>query len=446
LTWSAARTRVTNVEISTIVDAGLEPEVGRRIYALVEKLLPLPRSLTGEGVRSTLRLVGERVPLNVHDVPSGTAVYDWAVPPEWTVREAYVALPDGRRVVDVADSALHLVGYSVPFRGELTLPELRPHLHTLPDQPEAIPFRTSFYHPSWGFCLTQRTLDALPPDAVYRVVVDTSLEPGSLTYGEVLLDGETSEEVLLTTHVCHPAMANDNASGIALLTELGSILSQARRRYTYRLLFIPGTIGSLTWLSRNESVLDRIAHGVVVTGVGAPGPLVYKRTRHGDRVVDRASALVVSRRGGEIREFSPWGYDERHFNSPGFDLPVGRLTRTPHGEFPEYHTSADDLSFVDAMTLGDSLAAYLEVLDVLEGDATFLNLSPKGEPQLGKRGLYPTTGGRSADDAVMAMLWVLNLSDGSHTLLDIATRSHLGFASVRSAARDLLAAGLLGEA
>lgn len=431
------------MDIADVVDEGLDAEAGRRMHAMVNDLLPLPRSLTGRGVRATLALVSQRLPLTVHDVLSGTPVYDWTVPPEWTIREAYVSLPDGRRVVDAAESSLHLVGYSVPFRGELTLDELRPHLHTLPDQPDVVPFRTSYYHPAWGFCLPQRVVDSLPADATYHVVVDTILEPGSLTYGEALLPGESTDEVLLTTHVCHPAMANDNASGIALLAELGALLGQARRRLSYRMLFIPGTIGALTWLSRNEQALDRIVHGLVVTGVGAPGPLVYKQTRHGSRTIDRAGMVVMAHRDGEVRPFSPWGYDERHFNSPGFDLPVGRLTRTPHGEYPEYHTSSDNLGFVDAKTLADSLAAYVEILDVLENDAWFVNVSPKGEPQLGRRGLYPTFGGRSADAVVMAMLWTLNLSDGSHSLLDVAERSGMSFAAVRRAGVALQQSGLL---
>lgn len=431
------------MRIADLVDNGLEPEVAERTYTLLARLMPLPRSLTGQGVRRTLELVSQRLPLHVHEVPSGTQAFDWTVPKEWTVREAYIAFEDGRRIVDVADNALHLVGYSVPFEGRLTLAELRPHLHTLPDQPDAVPFRTSYYNEAWGFCLAQRVLDELPADATFVVRVDTSLEAGSMTYGEAVIPGDSADEVLLSTHICHPSMANDNASGIALLAELGHLLHDVSHRLTYRLLFVPGTIGSVTWLSRNEDAVGRIAHGLVLTGVGSPGPLVYKQSRDGTRMVDRAAGAVIARRGGEVRPFSPWGYDERHYNAPGFNLPVGRLTRTPHGEFAEYHTSSDDLSLVDPQTLGDSLLAFLEVLDVLENDEFLVNLQPKSEPQLGKRGLYPKMGGKSADAAVMAMLWTLNLSDGSHSLLDVADRAALPFAAIRRAAEALRSAGLL---
>lgn len=431
------------MSIADLVDARSGLERGPRMHEMIADLVPLPRSLTGEGVRATLRAVGERLPLSVEEVDSGTVVYDWSVPPEWSLREAFIAGPGGERVVDAAVSSLHVVGYSSPFRAELTLEELRPHLHTLPDRPDWVPYRTAYYTPTWGFCLAQRTLDRLRDDVRYTVVVDTDLFAGSLTYAECVLPGASDEEVLLSTHVCHPTMANDNLSGIALLAELGEILSETEHRYTYRLVFVPGTIGSLTWLSRHEDILPRIRHGLVVTGVGGPGPLVYKRSRHGERTIDRAAAHVVEHCGGEVRPFSPWGYDERQYNSPGFDLPVGRLTRTPHGEYPEYHTSADDLHLVTAQTLGDSLQAYLEVVDILEGDGVFLNLSPKGEPQLGRRGLYPSIGGRDAQDQVLAMLWVLNQSDGSASLLDVAVRSSLPFALVRRAASDLARAGLL---
>jgi aminopeptidase-like protein len=345
-------------------------------------------------------------------------------------------------VVDFAEHNLHLVGYSPPARTRLSLAELRPHLHTLPDHPDWIPYRTSYYHRDWGFCLTARRLAELA-DGAYDVVVDTTLAPGELVYGELLVPGETEEEVIVTSHVCHPSLANDNLSGLTVAVELAALLGARSNRYSYRFLFAPGTIGSLTWLSRNADVLPRIRHGVVLTGLGGGGPLIWKRTRHGSRQVDLAASHVVRRRGGEVRDYSPYGYDERQFNAVGFDLPVGRLTRTPHGEYPEYHTSADELGFIADEELEESLAALLEIVEVLEGDATYVNLSPYGEPQLGARGLYPTTGGRSASDAVMAMLWTLGYADGETPLLRVAQLAHLEFAQVRRAADDLLEAGLL---
>lgn len=408
---------------------------------------PLCRSITGDGVRQTLDLLAAALPLGVAlqrtGVPTGTEVFDWTIGDEWNVREAWVRAPDGRRVADLADHTLHLMGYSTPVRARMPLEELRAHLHTLPEHPDWIPYRTSYYHRDWGFCLPHRVLEDLPPGE-YDVLVDATLAPGELVYGEVVLPGDTSEEVVVSSHVCHPSLANDNLSGLAVALELIDRISRwEERRFTYRFLFAPGTIGSLTWLSRHRDDLTRIRHGLVITGLGGGGPLVYKQTRRGDRPVDEAASHVVQARAGEVRGYSPWGYDERQFNAVGFDLPVGRLTRTPHGEYPEYHTSADDLAFVGDAELEEAVDALVEILEVLEGDETYRNLSPYGEPQLGKRGLYPTTGGQSATDEVLAMLWTLALSDGETPLLRVAQRSGLRFADLHHAARKLARAGLI---
>jgi aminopeptidase-like protein len=425
-----------------LVDGTAAAAAREDMTGLMTELVGMYRSITGDGVRETLARVAKDVPVAVHEVPSGTAVLDWTVPPEWNVRDAYVADRTGHRVIDLHASPLHLVGYSVPVRATMTLDELRPHLHTLPEHPEWVPYRTSYYTPGWGFCLSQRHLDAMD-DGPYDVLVDTTLEPGFLTYGECVLPGEQPEEVLVSTHVCHPAMANDNLTGIAVATALARLLAGTTHRYTYRLLLLPGTIGSLTWLAGNPEVLPRVRHGVVLTGLGGPGPLVWKRTRHGRRAVDRAAEHVVGQRDGEVRDYSPWGYDERQYNAPGFDLPVGRLTRTPHGEYPEYHTSADDLSFVSADNLVEALAAVLELLDVLEHDAVPVRCGPPGEPQLGRRGLYPGIGGHSAQEQVLALLWAAGCADGEHSLLDVARRAGLPFAAVRRAAVLLAENGLL---
>jgi aminopeptidase-like protein len=427
-------------------DTGAESLARRaRMRGRMERLYPIARSLTGDGVRETLQVLAESVPVQTVGVPSGTEVFDWTIGEEWNVRSAYVADASGRRVVDFAEHNLHLVGYSVPVRIRLSLAELRPHLHTLPDHPDWIPYRTSYYHRTWGFCLTQRCLDSLA-EGEYDVVVDTTLEPGELVYGVLLVPGESDEEVIVTSHVCHPSLANDNLSGLTVAVELAAWLAAKRRRYSYRFVFAPGTIGVLTWLSRNPDVLPRIRHGLVLTGLGGGGPLVWKRTRHGHRPVDVAAAHVVRRLGGEVRDYSPYGYDERQFNAVGFDLPVGRLTRTPHGEYPEYHTSADNLGFVTDDELEESFAALSRIVDVLEGDATYVNLSPYGEPQLGARGLYPTMGGKAATDAVMAMLWTLAYADGTTSLVEVADLADLDFHHIRRAADDLLGAGLLAPA
>jgi aminopeptidase-like protein len=416
----------------------------------MERMYPICRSLTGDGVRATLDILEETLSLDSlalerRTVPSGTQAYDWTINDEWNVRDAYIADRDGRRVVDFREHNLHLVGYSTPVRATMTLDELRPHLYTMPDRPDWIPYRTTYYNRTWGFCLSDRQLQAMDAGP-YDVVVDATLAPGEMTYAELVIPGDTADEVMFTAHLCHPSLANDNLSGLTVATEVArTLLSLESRHFTYRFLFAPGTIGSITWLSRNAEVLPRLRHGLVLTGLGGPGPLVYKRTRHGSRDIDRAAAHAVSRRGGEVRGYSPYGYDERQFNSIGFDLPFGRLSRTPHGEYPEYHTSADNLSFVKPEELVDSYAAILELVDVLENDRTYENLSPYGEPQLGKRGIYPTMGGKSASDAVMAMLWTLAYSDGSTSLLDIAGVADMGFPDIRAAADTLTGAALLRD-
>jgi aminopeptidase-like protein len=416
---------------------------GERLLAFMQELFPICRSITGDGVRETLAAVGQRIPLEVHEVPSGTEVLDWMVPDEWNVRDAYIST-GGRRIVDFSDSNLHLVGYSEPFRGTISLDELRPHLHSLRDHPSWVPYRTSYYSRTWGFCLSHEQLDRLE-DADYEVVIDSTLAPGSLTYGECFLPGQREDEVLLTTHVCHPSLANDNLSGIAVLTELGALLRNARRTFSYRLLFIPGTIGSITWLARNKQRVEKIAAGLVLACLGDGAPLTYKRSRRGDAWVDRVATYVLPHvdQGARIVDFVPWGWDERQFNSPGFDLPVGCLSRSREGEYEEYHSSADSIDLISADALEESLSAVVELIHVLESDRRYVNLAPEGEPQLGRRGLYPTVGGPVAEREQLAMLWVLNQSDGQTSLLDIAERSGLPLAVIRDVALRLAAAELL---
>ena len=423
---------------------GSQTGAGERMYDLATRLFPICRSITGDGVRETLGAIGEGIPLEVHEVPSGEQVLDWTVPDEWNIHDAYIATSAGERVVDFRESNLHVVGYSEPVRSEMTLEELRLHLHVHPEQRDWIPYRTSYYSRTWGFCLSQRRLDGLA-DGTYEVVVDSTLAPGSLTYGECFVRGATEDEVLLSTHVCHPSLANDNLSGIVLLAELGAALAAIPRRLSYRLLFLPGTIGAISWLARNEGRIGRVCAGLVVACVGDRGVLTYKRSRRGDALVDRAGAHIVGRADGRVLDFVPWGWDERQFNSPGFDLPVGCLTRSLEGEFPEYHSSADDLDLIRPEFLSESMDAALAIVDVLENERTFRNLSPKGEPQLGRRGLYRSVGGPQPSLDQLATLWVLNQSDGSRSLLDIAERSGLRFDAIRDAAERLESAGLLAR-
>jgi aminopeptidase-like protein len=424
--------------------AGLDPAAGAAMHALIRDLYPICRSITGDGLRQTLARLQKEIPLQVHEVPSGTEVFDWTVPREWNIRDAYVKNSRGERVIDFQRHNLHVMSYSVPVRCKMSLAQLRPHLHTLPDHPDWIPYRTSYYRESWGFCLAHRQLEQMPEDE-YEICIDSTLQDGHLTYGEYLVKGASSQEVLVSCHACHPSLCNDNLSGLAVAAFLAKHLAGAPLHYSYRFLFIPGTIGSITWLSLNEQRARAIEHGLVLTCLGDRGSFHYKKSRRGDAEIDLAAAHVLGHSEGAFAcvDFSPYGYDERQYCSPGFNLAVGCLMRSQHGQFPEYHTSADNLDFVDAAALADSLATILAVFEVLEHNRTYLNLNPKCEPQLGKRGLYSVTGGTDIKRREFAMLWVLNLSDGRASLLDIARRSGLPFAAIREAADLLLRHDLL---
>lgn len=433
---------VTN-PLTTLEREGL----GRAMHDLMAELYPICRSITGEGVRETLRIIQKRIPLAMYEVPSGTKVFDWTVPLEWNVTDAYIMNREGKRIADFKAHNLHLMSYSSPVRKKMPLAELRPHLFTLPDHPEWIPYRTSYYKENWGFCLRHADLEKLSDDE-YEVVIDSSLQPGSLTYGECYLPGETSEELLISCHVCHPSLCNDNLSGITVAARLAQTMALRSRRYSYRFLFIPGTIGSITWLAQNEQHVCRIKHGLVLTGVGDAGSVTYKKSRQGNTEIDRAVAHVLKHSGEpySIINFFPYGYDERQYCSPGFDLPVGCFMRTPHGEYPEYHSSADNLDFVKTESLVDSYGRCLEVLELLEGNRIYMNQNPKCEPQLGRRGLYRAVAGQQEKQSKeLAMLWTLNGSDGSATLLDIAERAEIPFRDICMAAIELERVGLLRE-
>lgn len=420
-------------------------DAGESMHGLIERLFPITRSITGNGVRETLAIIGEHLPLQVHEVASGTRVLDWEVPREWNVTDAWIEGPNGETIVDFADNNLHLMSYSSPVSATLSLDDLRPRLHSLPEHPDWIPYRTSYYNEDWGFCLTDRQLSELA-DGEYRVFIDSTLEQGSLTYGELLIPGTSDEEVLLSTHICHPSLANDNLSGVAVAVELAKTLLGSERRYSYRFVFVPGTIGSITWLAQNESVTDRIAHGLTLVCLGDGSPYTYKRTISGDCAIDRVVPKVLVDLGheGEVIDFFPYGYDERQYNSPGFRMPVGSLMRGRHGEFPEYHTSGDNLAFVTAANLASSLNVVREVVSVLEGNQRVRSLAPKGEPQLGRRGIYRATGGESdPGEVTMAMLWVLALADGEHDLIEISTRAAISFDLARRATTILLEHDLL---
>jgi len=422
-------------------------DLGKEMYRLIEELYPLCRSITGNGVRETLRILKNHIPLTVHEVPSGTQVFDWTVPKEWNIKDAYVRNSKGEKIIDFNKSNLHILNYSVPVKKKVSLQELKDHLFTLPDYPDWIPYRTSYYKENWGFCISHNQFVRLD-DTEYEVFIDTSLENGHLTYGEYYIKGEEAEEVLISCHICHPSLCNDNLSGIAITALLAKHLTRKPLRYSYRFLFIPGTIGSITWLCLNENKVAKIKHGLVAACLGDAGKFTYKKSRSGNAEIDRAVICALRDSGNdfEVLDFIPYGYDERQYCSPGFNLPIGCLMRTPYGRYPEYHTSADNLDFVQPSYLSDSFLRYLSVLNILENNKTYMSTNPKCEPQLGRRGLYESVGGGSNKIAdQMALLWILNLSDGQNTLLDITERSGVEFATIQRAARILLKSDLLKE-
>jgi aminopeptidase-like protein len=427
-------------------EAGIH--LGNEMMALMRDLFPMTRSITGPGLRATVQRLSQTIPLRVTELASGTRAFDWIIPEEWSIDDGYIEHESGRRFANFRESNLHIVNYSTPVDTVLSLDELRPHLHSLPDHPDWVPYRNSYYSPSWGFCLSDRVLRTLP-DGRYRAVIRSQLKPGSLTLAEYVHTGTTEEEVLIFAHDCHPSLANDNLSGVVVATFLAKYLDAVPTRYTYRFVFAPATIGSIAWLATNKTTLPRIRHGLVLALLGNAAPLFYKQTRNGKCAIDRAAAHILGRDypGAEVLEFSPWGYDERQFGSPGINLPIGGLSRSPDATLPENHTSADHPDAISPAALSEAWLACLKIFEALENDVRYVNLQPNGEPQLGRRGLYRSTGGyyASVSERQMALLWMLNQSDGTKSVLDVAERSGISIGALASAASELEAAGLFAR-
>lgn len=406
---------------------------------LMVDLFPMGRSLTGDGVRATLDRIGQEIELRRTDVPTGAPVLGWHIPEEWNLRRARLVAPDGHVVADTTERYLHVVGYSEPVHGEFALDELQKRLHSLPNSPALVPYRTSYYRRTWGFCLADEVRVALE-GGLYTVEIDATLEPGFLTWGEHLVPGRRREEVLVSTHVCHPDLANDNVTGMAAAVALARWAAAETRELSYRFLFVPATVGAVAWLHYNLERTHLIQHGLVLTGLGDAGPLTYKSSRRETAPIDR----LMSHLADVSLRWSPYGYDERQFCSPGFDLPVGRLTRTTHGTYPEYHTSADDLSFISVAQVQAAIELVLTAFDAVEAGLMPRNLAPYGEPQLGRHGLFRSLGGEMRDDSLeLAALWLLSLGDGEHHLVDVAERSGMPLPAVVAVTRRLRDAGLL---
>ncbi len=420
-------------------DNNITENIEDKLYSFIKELFPICRSITGNGVRETLKIIKKHIPIEIHEVPTGTKVFDWIVPKEWNIRDAYIKNSKGEKVVDFQNSNLHILQYSVPINKKISLDELKNHLYTIEEHPDWIPYKTSYYQENWGFCLSHNDYLKLQNDE-YEVFIDSTLEDGSLSYGEILLKGEQDDEILFSTYVCHPSMCNDNLTGVSILTYLAKLLKNKKLKNSYRFLFIPETIGSITWLSMNENNLEKIKSGLVATCLGDSGCFTYKKSRIGNSIIDQTVQKILDDSKSEynLLDFFPTGSDERQFCSPGFNLPIGSLTRTIYEKFSEYHTSADNLEFINSDSLADSFKIYSNVIDVLENNQTYINVNPKCEPSLGKRGLYNLVGAsKNSKQLNEPLLWVLNQSDGNRSLLDISIKSGLNFSKLLDAAKIL---------
>jgi aminopeptidase-like protein len=421
--------------------------LGLEMYDFISTMYPICRSITGNGVRETLKLIEKQIPIRTFEVPTGTKVFDWEIPKEWNIRDGYIKNQNGDKIIDFKKLNLHVLNYSIPVEGKMNLSALKEHIFTIPDNPDWVPYRTSYYAEKWGFCMSHNQLTSLK-EVEYEVVIDSSLTQGSLTYGEYYIKGKSEKEVLITTHICHPSLCNDNLSGIAVCTYLADLINKSDPYYSYRFLFIPGTIGAIAWLAQNESILKNIKFGLVTSLLGIQSSFTYKRSRSGEERIDRIVEYVLKNENTdhEVIDFIPYGYDERQFCSPGINLPVGNLSRVPYGQYPEYHSSADNLQLISPEALYGSFELLNKIVLHIEADRKYLNLFPKGEPQLGKRGLYDNVGGQNDSKQIqMAFLWILNYSDGDHSLMDVAIRSKISVEILKQASVMLLEKGLLKE-
>lgn len=413
-----------------------------------DRLWPLNRSLTGNGNRESLKILSEIADIKISEVPSGTNCFDWTVPPEWNVKEAWIKDSKGKIIADFGISNLHLLGYSEKFSGKLNLNELKEHLYSLPEQPEVIPYLTSYYKKRWGFCLSHNQLINLKEDN-YEVFIDSeSNNNGSMTIGEGILEGDTDQEILLSTYICHPSMANNELSGPLVTSFIYKKLKEKKnRKYTYRILFLPETIGSIYYLSKHgDKLKKKMVAGFVITCIGDKGNFTYKQSRTGNAIPDRAVELILKQTEKKyiIEKFFPTGSDERQYCSPGFNLPVGSLMRTRYGKYIEYHTSADNKEFISFEAMEESVYKYLEITEAIENNFSYINNLPFCEPQLGKRGLYPTLGSqKDTAEFVNALMWILNLSDGDNDLIEISIRSGISIKTLSKAAEELKKNGLI---
>ena len=403
----------------------------KNIEEYFDRLWPITRSLTGNGNRESLKILSEIIDIEITEVPCGTQCFDWNVPPEWNINEAWVKDSKGNKIIDFSKNNLHILGYSEPIQGKFSFEELKSHLYTLPNQPDLIPYLTSYYKRRWGFCLSHNQFLKLDQNETYEIFIDSSLnENGSMTIGEAIIKGKSEEEILFSTYICHPSLASNELSGPLVAAFIYSKLKEQKDlKYTYRFIFVPETIGSIYSLSINGDYWKKnLKAGFVITCIGDDGKYTYKKSRRGNCLPDRAVEAILNQTESEfnIVDFFPSGSDERQFCSPGFNLPVGSLMRTMYGKYPEYHTSSDNKDYISFDAMEKSVLKYLEIIEVLERNEKYINKMPFCEPQLGKRGLYPTLGSqKNTEDFVTAMMWILNLSDGNYDLISISEKSKI---------------------
>lgn len=399
----------------------------QELESYFDRLWPICRSLTGDGVRQSLQILQEIIPLELHEMPSGTTCFDWTVPDEWNIRDAFILTPSGEKICELSKNNLHILGYSEPVDREMSWEELAPHLHTLPEMPDAVPYLTSYYRRTWGFCLPHRQWESLPREGRYRVRIDSTLAPGHMTYGDLLLKGETEREIIFSSYICHPSMANNELSGPLTLAFLyRAIAAMPRRRFTYRFILIPETIGAIAYLSQHgKRMKEKVKAGYVLTCTGDRGGFTYKNSKDESADVNRVARHVLRHSETLWRElpFTIGGSDERQYCSPGFNLPVGSLMRTPYQQYREYHTSLDNKSFLSFAALEETVQVYLRIVRLHELNRCYRNTVPYGEPQLGKRGLYPALGGqKQRADELSRRLHLLSFADGRTDLITIADR------------------------
>ncbi len=419
-------------------------EFARALYSFATELAKTYRSITGNGVRETLALIQKLIPLTVHEVPTGTQTLDWNVPKEWNIRDAYVIDPEGKKILDFKTNYLHVLGYSIPIDQTVSLKELDQHLYSLPEQPDAIPYVTSYYEERWGFCIAHRERALLKPGQ-YRVVIDSELKDGSLTYGEYIVPGKTEKEILLSTYTCHPNMGNDNISGMTITTFLAQWLGEKPRHYTYRVVFVPETIGSIVYMSKHlHEMRERCVAGFNITCVGDEGRFSFLPSRAGDTLADRIALRTLKNEHPDFIHYSflDRGSDERQYCSPAADLPIVSIMRSKYGTYPEYHTSLDDLDFVTPTGLSGSYDVLKKCLETLENNKVY-RATTIGEPQLSKRGLYSTLSVRGSANDAKHMMDFLAYADGTRDLAALAEIIRASATDITLLADKLLAAGLI---